>query len=76
MYQVKKEATLRGRKKRVFSCKVCKDELNYELNKNGVLKCVRCLDCHIKHFNNLALVEVVNNICNNIELNEKKILFK
>lgn len=69
MYQVKKKV---GRPRKIYSCKDCKDELKYELNKCGVFKCVRCLDCHIKYFNNLALVEEVNKICNNIEKNEFK----
>ena len=59
MYQVKK----RGRPRKIYSCKDCRDEISYELNKQGELKCIRCLSCYVKHIDNLELIEITNKIC-------------
>jgi len=64
MYQVKKI----GRPRRIYNCKDCKDEISYELNKQGVLKCIRCLKCYVKNINNMILIDTVDKVCNNFQL--------
>lgn len=60
MYEVKK----RGRHKKIYNCIDCKDILNYEFNKQGQIKCIRCLKCYVKHIDNLFLIEITDKICN------------
>lgn len=69
MYEVKK----RGRQKRVYNCIDCKDVMSYELNKQGVIKCIRCLKCYVKHIDNIELIQIVDKVCCEKNLNLNKI---